>query len=242
MKKIFGIFIIALISIGIADFLQGIILTLMYTPNSYTTGYQEMETIIQYVISAIIVTLTLWSVHKVKNLLKGSKSSVENIVKSHVFKQFVGIITLFLFAFIVDYYILYIEIFVLKQLIMSIAISILLFVFNQLIYNYAKKNEDRLLQHKIWNKMFVLILMLLMISFVVFILLFFMTPLDVLISSQTWIMFIIVYYFLFFINLFVLSIVHKVVNSSMKIEKKLLITWASSSLLVAFILFILPSF
>ena len=46
MKKIFGIFIIVLISIGIADFLQGIILTLMYTPNSYTTGYQEMETII----------------------------------------------------------------------------------------------------------------------------------------------------------------------------------------------------
>ena len=163
-------------------------------------------------------------------------------MKSHVFKQFVGIITLFLFAFIVDYYILYIEILVLKQLIMFIAISILLFVFNQLIYNYAKKNEDRLLQHKIWNKMFVLILMLLMISFVVFIPLFFMTPLDVLISSQTWIMFIIVYYFLFFINLFVLSIVHKVVNSSMKIEKKLLITWASSSLLVAFILFILPSF
>ena len=77
MKKIFGIFIIVLISIGIADFLQGIILTLMYTPNSYTTGYQEMETIIQYIISAIIVTLTLWSVHKVKNLLKGSKSSVE---------------------------------------------------------------------------------------------------------------------------------------------------------------------
>ena len=125
---------------------------------------------------------------------------------------------------------------------MFIPISILLFVFNQLIYNYAKKNEDRFMQHKIWNKMFVLILMWLMISFVVFILLFFMTPLDVLISSQTWIMFIIVYYFLFFINLFVLSIVHKVVNSSMKIEKKLLITWVSSSLLVAFILFVLPSF
>ena len=163
-------------------------------------------------------------------------------MKSYVFKQLVGIITLLLFAFIVDYYIRNVNLYILKKLIMFIPISILLFVFNQLIYIYAKKNEDRFMQHKIWNKMFVLILMWLMISFIVFILLFFMTPLDVLISSQTWIMFIIVYYFLFFINLFVLSIVHKLVNSSMKIEKKLLIAWASSSLLVAFILFVLPSF
>ena len=98
------------------------------------------------------------------------------------------------------------------------------------------------MQHKVWNKMFIIILVWLMISFIVFILLFFATPLEELISSYTWIMFIVVYYFLFFINLFVLSIVHIIVDISMKIEKKLLITWASSSLLVAIILFVLPSF
>ena len=37
-------------------------------------------------------------------------------------------------------------------------------------------------------------------------------------------------------------IVHIIVDNSVKIEKKLLITWASSSLLVALTLFVLPSF
>lgn len=129
----------------------------------------------------------------------------------------------------------------LKQVIMFVAISILLFVCNQLIYNYAKKEEE-FMQHKIWDKMFVVILIWLMISFVVFIFLFFATPLEELITSFTWIIFIVAFYFLFFVNLFVLSIVHIVVDSLMKVEKKLLITWASSSLIVAIILFVLPSF
>ena len=166
-------------------------------------------------------------------------------MKFYAFKQFVSILILLLIAFIVDYYIqnvnVDIESVVLKQLIMFITISILLFVCNQLIYNYAKKEEE-FMQHKIWNKMFIIILGWLMISFIVFILLFLTTPLEDLISLHPWIMFIVVYYFLFIINLFVLSIVHIVVDISMKLEKKILITWASSSLLVAIIFFLLPSF
>ena len=121
-------------------------------------------------------------------------------MKSYVFKQFVGIITLLLFAFIVDYYIRNVNMYIVNvQLINDLfcRISILLFVFNQLIYNYAKKNEDGFMQHKIWNKMFIVILIWLMISFVVFILLFFMTPLEDLIASYTWIMFIVVITFYF---------------------------------------------
>lgn len=166
-------------------------------------------------------------------------------MKSYVFKQFLCIIVLFLFAFIGDYYFqnvnMGIENVTLKQVIMFVAISILLFVCNQLIYNYAKR-EEGFMQHKVWNKMFIVILIWLIISFVVFIFLFFTTPLEDLITSYTWIMFIVAYYFLFFINLFVLSLVHIIVDTSMKVEKKLLITWASSSLLIAIILFVFPSF
>ena len=155
-------------------------------------------------------------------------------MKSYAFKQFLCIIVLFIFAFIVDYYFqnvnMGIESVTLKQVIMFVAISILLFVCNQLIYNYAKR-EKGFMQHKVWNKMFIVILIWLIISFVVFIFLFFATPLEDLITSYTWIMFIVAYYFLFFINLFVLSLVHIIVDTSMKVEKKLLITWASSSLL-----------
>ncbi|WP_375090450.1 hypothetical protein ACDZ29_06440 [Peribacillus sp. RS7] len=75
MKKNVGIFIVVLISIGMADLIQGIILTSIYTPDSYSTSGQEMETFLQYIISALTVTLALWSVHKVKILLKGSKSA-----------------------------------------------------------------------------------------------------------------------------------------------------------------------
>lgn len=166
-------------------------------------------------------------------------------MKFYVIKQFVGILILLLIAIIVNYYIqnvnVDIESVVLKQLIMFVTISILLFVCNQLIYNYAKKEEE-FMKHKIWDKMFIIILGWLMISFIVFILLFFTTPLGDLISLHPWTLFSAVYYFLFVINLFVLSIVHIAVDNSIKLEKKLLITWASSSLLVAIIFFLLPSF
>lgn len=145
----------------------------------------------------------------------------------------------------VDYYIenvhVDIESVVLKQLIMFFTISILLFVCNQLIYNYAKK-EENFMQHKVWHKMYFFIIGWLMVSFILFILLFFATPLGELISSHPWIMFIVAYYFLFVINLFVLSIVHNIVDISMKLEKKIFMTWAGSSLLVAVIFFLLPIF
>lgn len=77
MKKIIGIFIVILISIGIADMLQGVILTLMYAPNLYSQSVQEIATYLQYIILAVTVTLALWSIHKLKNLVKESKSSVK---------------------------------------------------------------------------------------------------------------------------------------------------------------------
>ena len=105
MKKIISIFIIVLISIGIADLIKGVILTLTYTPDfSHRTSSLEMANLLQNTISAITVTIALWSVYKVKKVIQSSKSSGENIVKSYAFKQFLCIIVLFIFAFIVDYY------------------------------------------------------------------------------------------------------------------------------------------
>ncbi|WP_453989774.1 hypothetical protein [Bacillus nitroreducens] len=166
-------------------------------------------------------------------------------MKYYAVKQIVTVLTLILITLIADYYFrevnIRIESVVLKQLIIFIGISILLFICNQMIYNYAKKVEG-FMQHKIWNKMFSILFVWLMISFVLFVFLFFATPLEDFISSHTWMMFIVAYYFLFFINLLILSIVHKIVDRSVKVEKKIAITWASSSLFVALILFALPSF
>lgn len=96
------------------------------------------------------------------------------------------------------------------------------------------------MQQPIWSKMFIVILMCLIISFLVFICLFFVTSLGDLLNKHVWLMFIVAYYFLFFINLLVLSIVHKVINPAVKVEKKLLFTWLGSSLLIAVVLFMLP--
>lgn len=164
---------------------------------------------------------------------------------SYLFKQVTGLITLIIFTFVAHYYVrhIYLEInnTVLQQLLMIIAISFLFFVFNQLIYNYAKKNQDKFMKHKVWDKMFFIIFICLSVSIVIFITLFFITPLQALISSQQWIMLIIMYYFLFLLNLFILSIVHKVVNKSTTVEKKLLLTWGSSTIVIFLVLFLLPS-
>ncbi|WP_198530537.1 hypothetical protein [Bacillus sp. LL01] len=124
-----------------------------------------------------------------------------------------------------------------KQLVTLVSILLILFACTQLLYNYAK-NKKQFMQHPIWDKMFIILLVWLMISFVLFIVFFFTTPLQGILSQHAWLMFIVVYYFLFFTNLFILSIVHKMMDSSIKIEKKLVITWISSSLLTVIILFV----
>lgn len=166
--------------------------------------------------------------------------------KFYILKQIIPIFILILFTFAADRYvsIAYFELSEagIQQLILFVAIAFIFFIYNQLIFNYAEKRPDEFMRHKIWNKMFIIILILLAISMLNFIIVFFTTPLESLISTQPWIMFFVMYYFLFLINLFVLSLIHKVMQKQATIRKKLMITWAGSSLLVALILFSFPNF
>jgi hypothetical protein len=76
MKKIIVLFIVLLFSIGIADLIQGVLLTFIYTPNTYSTNSLELSNFLRYSITALTVTIALWSVYKLKNLLKSSKSTM----------------------------------------------------------------------------------------------------------------------------------------------------------------------
>ncbi|WP_404349408.1 hypothetical protein LG311_02785 [Sutcliffiella horikoshii] len=162
-------------------------------------------------------------------------------MKFYWLKQSAVILLLFLFAFIANFNLVNpystIESTLLKQLVILVSISLILFAYNQLLYNYAK-NKKQFMQHPIWDKMFIVVLVWLMISFVLFIVLFFTTALQDLLSQRAWLMFLVVYYFLFFTNLFILSIVHKVMDPTVKVEKKLVVTWISSSLLIVITLFV----
>lgn len=129
--------------------------------------------------------------------------SVKNVVKSYTFKQIGNLLILILLAFGVDYYfrklIGYIDNIVIKQIILFIGVSIILFVCNLLIYNYAKKKEQ-FMQHEDWDKMPSIVSVWLMFSLIVLIALYFATPVGNFIATYTWIFNVIAYYFLFFIN------------------------------------------
>ncbi|MDM5333773.1 hypothetical protein QUF56_11095 [Ureibacillus composti] len=75
MKRIVSIFIIVLISIGLADLLTGILLTSIYIPSMYTTSSFEMSKYVQYMITAATITIALTYAFKVKNKLNNSKSA-----------------------------------------------------------------------------------------------------------------------------------------------------------------------
>ena len=77
MKKFIGLFIVVFISLGIADVIQGFLLTFIYTPDFYSSSSVEMAAFIKYAISALIVTVALWGVHKIKDVIGNSKSSVK---------------------------------------------------------------------------------------------------------------------------------------------------------------------
>ncbi|NCU19074.1 hypothetical protein [Pallidibacillus pasinlerensis] len=174
-----------------------------------------------------------------------NKYTFKKIVKSYTFKQIGSLLLLILLAFGVDYYfrklIGYIDNIVIKQIILFIGVSIILFVCNLLIYNYAKKKEQ-FMQHEDWDKMPSIVSVWLMFSLIVLIALYFATPVGNFIATYTWIFNVIAYYFLFFINMMILSFIHLIVKPSLSIVKKLLITWASSSVLVALPLLVLQSF
>ncbi len=130
---------------------------------------------------------------------------------------------------------------ILNQLIFVIAISAILLAFNQLFYNFSKIKSD-FMQHPIWNKMYVIIFIWLIISFTMFIILFVVTPLPDIIQSQLWVLYLIIYYFLFFMNVMILSIVNVSVSTTLDVKRKLKLTWLISTLVVTLIQFFIPSF
>lgn len=77
MKKLLEVFIIVLVSIGIAELIQGIILTILYTPNSTLLGRQGISPFMKYFITVITLTLVFSFVNKLKDILITKKTLVK---------------------------------------------------------------------------------------------------------------------------------------------------------------------
>ena len=77
MKNIIGLFVIVLVAIGVADLLQGVLLTFLYDPSAYGQGTTDMGNLMKYTISAATVTVALWSATKLRSRFTRSKASTE---------------------------------------------------------------------------------------------------------------------------------------------------------------------
>ena len=77
MKSVIGLFILVLVAIGVADLLQGVLLTFLYDPSTYGTGTTDMGNFMKYTISAATVTLAIWSATKLRKRFTRSKPSIE---------------------------------------------------------------------------------------------------------------------------------------------------------------------
>lgn len=87
-------------------------------------------------------------------------------MKPYIFKQVFCIITLIIFTYVTHSYIqnktIQIENNTLKGIILVLAAALLLFICNQLLYNYGQK-ETKFMQHKLWDKMFIVIFALVLL-------------------------------------------------------------------------------
>lgn len=113
--------------------------------------------------------------------------------------------------------------------------TIIFFTCNLLLYNFSQANSN-FMEHPIWRKMFFILFVLLIASFTLFIILFVTTSFSDIIQNQLWMMYIIIYYFAFFLNLFILSIIHVLFLKKLNSKEKIIITWLVSSILIGLII------
>lgn len=129
---------------------------------------------------------------------------------------------------------------VITMVLTLVFITIVISLFSLLMIFQTKKSKTFLL-HPIWKKMHIIISFIMVISVIVFISSFLLFPLDEVIQNSRWILYIIIYYFLFLINILVLSIVHKTIKRSTSNEKKIELSFVWTVFLLFVIVFFLPS-
>ncbi len=95
------------------------------------------------------------------------------------------------------------------------------------------------MKHRIWNKMSLVIFVWLLISSVILMVLLMLTPMPDLIQAHLWMMYLIGIYFLFFMNLLILSFVHRLVERQTTVERKLIYTWVAGVAVLAVVFFVI---
>lgn len=104
---------------------------------------------------------------------------------------------------------------------------------------FQMKKSDTFLKHRLWDKMYVIMPVIVFMSLVIVMILFLTGPLSEVTQSNRWLIYALIYYMLFVFNMTVLAVIHKVKMNTRSSEYKIgySFVWTSIGLLV--VIFIL---
>ena len=104
---------------------------------------------------------------------------------------------------------------------------------------FQTKKSDTFLKHRLWDKMYIILPVIFLISLIIIFVLFLTGPLSDLTQINRWLIYLLLYYILFLINVTVLAIIHKTKRNTISIENKIGYSFAWSSIGLLVVIFIL---
>lgn len=129
----------------------------------------------------------------------------------------------------------------LTPLLLTFLFIVIVVGFCSLIMIFQAKKSKVFLIHPIWMKMYIFTPLLILMSIVLFITLALLSKnFQDFMQEQRWTLYIFILYFIFMMNLFVLSVIHKIKGNSISNEAKIKASYLWTSLILFIIIFILP--
>lgn len=124
------------------------------------------------------------------------------------------------------------------MLMTSLFIVIIIGLISSMMY-FQEKKSDTFLKHRLWDKMYIIMPIIIFISLIIVFILFLTGPLSDLTQINRWIIYVLIYYILFLINVTVLAVIHKTKKNNISNEEKISYSfiWTAVGLLV--VIFIL---
>ncbi len=103
-----------------------------------------------------------------------------------------------------------------------------------LVMYFQTKKSDTFLRHRLWDKMYIIMPVIIILSLVVVFIFFLAGPLSEITQSNRWVIYVLIYYVSFLINAAVLALIHKAKKDTISNENKIgySFVWTSLGLLV----------
>lgn len=106
-----------------------------------------------------------------------------------------------------------------------------------LMYCQTKKS-DTFLKHRLWDKMHILMPFFFIISLVVIFSILLIDPLNEIVQNNRWLIYILIYYVLFLVNVMVLAFIHRAKKHTISNEDKVKYSFIWTSLVLFVVIFI----